>query len=63
MGNPRALATTDEVADHIRKPPATLKQWRYLGKGPKYLKLAGGDVRYRWEDVEEWLDAQARVAA
>lgn len=31
----------------------TLKQWRYLGKGPKYVKI-GQSVRYRIEDIETW---------
>lgn len=62
MPNSRALATAVEVADFLRKPERTLQQWRYLGIGPKYVKV-GRDVRYRWEDVEKWLDDQARAAA
>jgi hypothetical protein len=31
--------------------PRTLERWRWLGKGPPYLKL-GGHVAYRLEDVE-----------
>jgi predicted DNA-binding transcriptional regulator AlpA len=58
----RALATPAEVAEHIRKPEATLRQWRYLNIGPKYLKI-GRDVRYRWDDVEQWLDERASAAA
>ena len=29
----------------------TLEQWRWQGKGPRYLKI-GGRVVYRVEDVE-----------
>jgi predicted DNA-binding transcriptional regulator AlpA len=63
MRETEALGTTPEVAAYIKKPPATLAQWRYLGVGPKYLKLNGRDVRYRWADVEKWLDEQAQAAA
>jgi hypothetical protein len=31
--------------------PRTLEQWRWQGKGPRYLKL-GGRVVYRLADVE-----------
>jgi hypothetical protein len=31
--------------------PRTLEQWRWQGKGPKYLKI-GSKVVYRLEDVE-----------
>lgn len=53
----RALATPDEVAAYLGKPVATLTQWRYLGKGPRYTMI-GRTVRYRWDDVETWIDEQ-----
>jgi hypothetical protein len=31
--------------------PRTLEQWRWQGKGPRYLKI-GGRVVYRLADVE-----------
>ena len=37
----------------------TLERWRWLGKGPRYLKL-GGHVAYRLEDIEAFESAQAR---
>jgi hypothetical protein len=39
-----------------------LRQWRYLGIGPKYLKV-GATVRYRTRDVEAWLEAQEQEPA
>ena len=38
------------LADRWLMSPRTLEQWRWLGKGPKFLKL-GGRVVYREEDV------------
>lgn len=58
----RNLADTEEVAEYMSKPPRTLEQWRYRGVGPRYLKV-GRDVRYRWEDVDAWLDEQGSEAA
>ena len=33
--------------------PRTLERWRWLGQGPRYLKI-GGRVVYRLEDVEAY---------
>ncbi len=56
------LMSTEEVAEVLGRPPRTLRQWRYLGEGPKYLKV-GATVRYRASDVEKWLKAQEREGA
>jgi predicted DNA-binding transcriptional regulator AlpA len=56
------LLSTEEVADVLGRPPRTLRQWRYLGEGPRYLKV-GAPVRYRAHDVEAWLKAQEQEPA
>jgi hypothetical protein len=56
------LMSTEEVAEVLGRPPRTLRQWRYLNQGPKYLKV-GATVRYGARDVEKWLKAQEREAA
>ena len=33
--------------------PRTLERWRWLKKGPVYLKV-GGSIRYRLEDIESY---------
>jgi len=48
------LATRAEVAEYLGVAPATLARWAHLGTGPTYRRL-GGQARYRWADVEEWL--------
>ncbi|MFE7837345.1 helix-turn-helix transcriptional regulator [Streptomyces sp. NPDC057474] len=52
------LAAPEEVADFLGLPIATLAQWRYLGKGPRWIKV-GRHVRYRVSDVEQWLSQNA----
>ena len=39
------LLDSVQVAELLRLPVRTLDQWRYLGKGPKYIKV-GRHVRY-----------------
>jgi predicted DNA-binding transcriptional regulator AlpA len=54
----RALARPIEVADTVGLTTAQLKQMRYLGQGPKFIRVTGRQIRYRWEDVDAWLDSQ-----
>lgn len=43
--------TTEEVADHFRTAPETVRYWRHIGKGPHSFKV-GRRVLYALEDVE-----------
>lgn len=45
-----------QVAEHIGMSVATMRHWRLLRKGPKFIKI-GSAVRYKRGDVEKWLDA------
>jgi predicted DNA-binding transcriptional regulator AlpA len=54
-----SLLSEEQLAEIIGKPARTLRQWRYIGVGPKYLKL-GATVRYRPSDVEAWLDSRVQ---
>lgn len=60
--NRQALADASEVSEFLGIPITTLAQWRYLRRGPRSIKV-GRHVRYRWADVERWLDEQSRGAA
>ncbi len=43
------------AAEIIGARPATLRRWRFDGKGPRYLKI--GDLcRYRISDLDEFLE-------
>lgn len=48
------LLTPVELAGLVKIEVGTLARWRYLGRGPAFLKL-GGVVRYRRSDVAEWM--------
>ena len=52
------LMTTEQLAEFLQVPLATLYQWRHKGTGPKGLKV-GKHVRYRRTDVDAWLERQA----
>lgn len=49
-----ALFTTAEVAEKLRIPPATLRWWRHVDRGPKSFKV-GRRVVYRASEVDAYL--------
>jgi hypothetical protein len=59
-GSVPELLTEAEAAEYIRRPKATLRQWRYLARGPAFVKQ-GTEKRsyvfYRRSDLDAWLDA------
>lgn len=56
------LLTPQQLAEHLGITTEALSKMRLEpGKGPKFVKL-GRDIRYRWPDVLEWLDANTRTS-
>ena len=51
--------TQVQVADRWQMSVRTLERWRWLGQGPRFMKL-GGRVAYRVEDIEAFEAEQLR---
>lgn len=57
------LVSPADVAKALSTSTQALAMMRYQGTGPKFIKLttgARGAVRYRWSDVQAWLDQNTR---
>lgn len=54
------LLSQTETAAILDQKPATLTMWRYLGKGPAYLKI-GKRIFYRPSDIRAYIDQQVVV--
>jgi excisionase family DNA binding protein len=52
------LLTTKQAARYLELSEVTLKRWRVKKFGPKFVRLGQRKVRYRQEDLEEWIDGQ-----
>ena len=52
----RDLIDTNGAAELLGVAPATLRSWRYRGKGPPYRKVGGirATPIYAPEEVEMW---------
>jgi len=48
--------TEKEVAGQLNVGLASLRRWRLEGRGPQFVKV-GALVRYRPEDLEQWMAA------
>ncbi len=53
------LLREQEAADILNFKVATLRRWRWAGKGPRYRKI-GGAVRYSVEDLKSFIDSSVR---
>jgi len=55
------LLTPKQTAKVLTVQLATLKMWRHRKKGPAYVRLASGDVRYPEQNVREYMEQSITV--
>ena len=48
------LWTEKEVGEYLKIDENTLQGWRWAKKGPPWIKLPTGAVRYQPEDIKTW---------
>ena len=58
---PDDLITDVELASWIRYEVRSVRNLRYSGRGPKFIKV-GRLIRYRVKDVTEWLESNIRTS-
>lgn len=52
------LLTPEQLGKRWNKTPAALAQLRYLGTGPRFVRVSARTIRYRLADVEAYEQAQ-----
>ncbi|WP_217432815.1 helix-turn-helix transcriptional regulator [Pseudarthrobacter oxydans] len=55
--------TRKEAAEHMRLSPATLANWASQDSGPEYVRIGRGRVLYRRDDIDIWVEHQAKKVA
>ena len=53
------LIAEKELAERLGISVRTLRQWRYWGRGPRFIKL-GKAVRYSVADIEAYIASNRR---
>ena len=55
------LLTPKQTARILTVQVSTLKMWRHRNRGPQYVRLASGDVRYPEQNVREYMEQSITV--
>jgi excisionase family DNA binding protein len=58
MKNPESYLQPPEAAAYLGSSRSTLAKRRLRGDGPRFFRL-GRAIRYRREDLDEWLASRA----
>lgn len=54
------LLTEVEAAAYLNLTRRALQAWRYQGRGPRYVKISARAIRYRPEDLNDWIETRLR---
>ena len=52
-----------KAAEFLGLAPMTLRRWRSIGRGPRYVKLGDTNqsgIRYRVSDLTAWVESRVR---
>ena len=55
------LLKENEAAQRLSLEVATLRRWRWAGKGPRFLKICGA-IRYEPADLDAFIEASRRFS-
>jgi predicted site-specific integrase-resolvase len=50
------------VAEQLEVSEQTLARWRVSGKGPRFVKLANGRIRYDQAEIDAEIEARVRCS-
>jgi predicted DNA-binding transcriptional regulator AlpA len=54
----RPLATDDEFCAFAGITKQQSAQLRYLGTGPRFIRVTGRQIRYDWFEIDQWCEAR-----
>ena len=52
------MLTAQEAAERVGRAVLTLRNWRSLGIGPRWVRYLGKQPLYPAADLDEWIKAQ-----
>jgi predicted DNA-binding transcriptional regulator AlpA len=58
VGDIRPLATDDEFCAFAGLSKQQSAQLRYLGTGPRFIRVTGRQIRYDWCEIEAWCESR-----
>ncbi len=55
---PKRYLNTEQVAEMLGLEAGTLADWRYQRRGPPWISVTRGCVRYDLDELEVWLESR-----
>jgi len=59
---PSPLLTEGQAAEILNLTRRALQSWRVQGRGPKFVRISGACIRYRQEDLSDWIESRLRTS-
>lgn len=59
---PEPLLTETQAAKYLSLTTRALQNWRYLGRGPHFVRISRRAVRYRQCDLDEFVELNIRTS-
>ncbi len=56
------LLTETDVANRLAVTKRCLQAWRYRGGGPRFVKFSARCIRYRPDDIAEFVEGRIRAS-
>jgi len=50
------LVDEQEAARMLGYTVGTLRNWRFKGRGPRFVRISPKSIRYRIQDLEAWIE-------
>lgn len=57
----RRYLKTPQAAALLGLSSATLEDWRWQRKGPPYIRLSSGCIRYDEDQLTEWMEKHSVI--
>ena len=56
------LLTEKEAGKLLGFSIRTLQKWRIQGEGPPFVRISARAIRYRREDLDQWIESCVRTS-
>ncbi|WP_109490534.1 helix-turn-helix domain-containing protein [Azospirillum sp. TSA6c] len=56
------LLTSKELAKILNVTTKTLERWRGTGEGPRFVRISASNVRYRAQDLEDFIKMRVCIS-
>jgi hypothetical protein len=62
VSNHDDLLTPAMAGDRLKVTAKVLERWRGTGEGPSFVRLTSKTIRYRVEDIEDFITGRTRAS-